>query len=194
MYRIFNQERNGDIDQLRKHFGRSDRDVIKEWVQQMGPYRFTGTLNFSRIITPKQAWEHCGTFIRRFHKRTLHRRWATKGMTPHGGVVIMEVAPLDARRPATTMMPHFHFLLRDHPSLARCDHDAISSMNAALQSIAENLKDGNQLAVCDSSSKLNGFKIVSTPEHLSSYLAKQVHYAEWKASTNVKLICGTGVG
>lgn len=191
MYKFYGHDRNEGIDQLRKYYGGSDRAVVIEWIKGMGPYRFTSTLNFIRVIDVQEAWSYCDTFIRRMHKERLGTHWKKHRVEPYEGVVVLEMAPLNPNRPLKAITPHFHFLWRDHASLPAADHDAIALLDNDLLKVGNNLKDRKGRSMCRFSNGLNRFMPISR-DQLPGYLAKQVHHMQWRWTDRVKLIGGNG--
>lgn len=192
MYKFYNQDRNEGIDQLSKHYGGSDRGVVREWIEGMGPYRFTSTLNFVRVIDVQEAWAHCGTFIRRMHKERHGKHWKKHYVKPYEGVVVLEMAPLNPKKPFKAITPHFHFLWRNHTSLPTADHDAIALLDNDLREVGDNLKDRKGRPLCRFSNGLNRFLPLSGAG-MSFYLSKQAHCTDWRWSERVKLITGDGL-
>ena len=189
MYVDFRKEAGRELETLTNYYNRADQDSVRAWIGALGPFRFTGTLNFNQILSKEEAWRHCAVFVRRFHKETLGRNWK-KWHAAYQGVAVMELAPLSIRN-AQSNTPHFHFLLRDHPGLPRSDEEAISQMDGALEDVAANLRGCDDSSVCHGATSINGFKIVSG-DALMTYLTKQVHWSGWSHS-HVRLISGCGV-
>jgi len=188
MYIDFRDESKNELELLRTYIDHTDRDRVRAWIGGLGPFRFTGTLNFNRILSKTEAWRHCGVFVRRFHKKTLGRNWR-EHYRAHQGVAVMEMAPLG--RSARSNTPHFHFLLRDHPGLPRCDEEAVAKMDSALAKVAAGIRNSRGRYVCSGAIEVNGFKVVSG-DSLNAYLTKQVHGSSWQYS-DVRLLSGDGV-
>ncbi len=116
-----------------------------EFMRLYGPYRFFATLTFQYALTDEQGITHASEHIKRLQKKLFGRHWRKHGIPCLTGIATLEHASIfkqdkDSKahiRDRGTC--HFHFLLKDHPSLHKDPLAALQQVTEAWETSARSL-------------------------------------------------------
>jgi hypothetical protein len=116
-----------------------------DFIRLYGPYRFFATLTFQYALTDEEGIKHASEHIKRFLKKLFGRHWQKHGIACLTGIATLEHASIlkqdkDSKRSIKDGGTcHFHFLLKDHPSLHKDPLAALRQVAEAWETSARSL-------------------------------------------------------
>jgi hypothetical protein len=163
------------------------QSFIRNAIYEYGPYRFFVTLSFQYTMSKWQAKEFAAQITRDVIKAITgkHEKKRNKKM-PLDGVAVLEMAKLFKKG---SEGGHFHFLIKDHPDLAKLsDEDAVIAIEKAFKDAASRIKLCNQYhrgrRVVESTVLVNrehgvDVEIVFDNYGVADYVSKESRKSDW---------------